>query len=137
MKKKALALVLLISMLIPTIAATGIITYAIERADAQIISTSKKDLILWYDEEAPYGNESLSKGYSGTSEYKDIADDGWEKWSLPLGNGYSGINVFGRTETERVQITDNTLSSQLVQVDTVGNAKRYGGGLNNFLRDLS
>ncbi|MBE6537422.1 MAG: glycoside hydrolase family 95 protein, partial [Ruminococcaceae bacterium] len=132
MKKRALALLLVSSMVLPIIGSTGLVSLAVERADAEIISTPKKELSLWYDEEAPYGNEELSKGYSGTSEYRDIADDGWEKWSLPLGNGYSGINVFGRTDTERIQITDNTLSSQLVQVDTLNDAKRYGGGLNNF-----
>ena len=132
MKKRALALALVLSMVIPLIGSTGIIAYAIERADAQIISTAKKELMLWYDEEAPYGNEELSIAYKGANAYKDIADDGWEKWSLPLGNGYSGINVFGRTDTERIQITDNTLSSQLVSVAKIDGTDYFGGGLNNF-----
>lgn len=43
------------------------------------------------------------------------------KWSLPLGNGYFGANVFGRTDTERIQLTEKSLSNP------------YGiGGLNNF-----
>lgn len=48
-------------------------------------------------------------------------DEAWEKWSLPLGNGYFGANIFGRTDTERIQITEKSLSNP------------YGlGGLNNF-----
>ena len=86
MKKRLLSLLLVISMIVPVIGSTGIITYAIERADAEIITTPEKELMLWYDEEAPYGNENISIAYKGANEYKDIADDGWEKWSLPLGN---------------------------------------------------
>ena len=108
----------------------------------EAVSVPKKPLTLWYDEEAPFGNENIASAYAATSEYKDIADDGWEKWSLPLGNGYSGINVFGRTETERIQITDNSLSSQLSiikwqegeQYKGKGRMSRriFGGGLNSF-----
>jgi len=46
---------------------------------------------LWFDEEAP---QSL---------------EGFERWSLPLGNGYMGINVFGGTETELITVTENSL----------------------------
>ena len=35
----------------------------------------------------------------------------WEKYSLPLGNGFFGANVFGRLGTERVQISDPTLTN--------------------------
>lgn len=49
------------------------------------------------------------------------SDFGWERQSLPLGNGYFGANVFGRTDTERVQITSNEYANPLRQ-----------GGLNNF-----
>ena len=132
MKKRALALLLVISIILPIISATGLISFANEKKDAEIISVPEKELKLWYDEEAPYGNESISIAYKGANEYKDIADDGWEKWSLPLGNGYSGINVFGRTETERIQITDNTLSSQLNKIQTVNGTDYFAGGLNNF-----
>ena len=37
------------------------------------------------------------------------SDIGWEQESLPLGNGWFGVNVFGIPENERLQITDNTL----------------------------
>ena len=50
-------------------------------------------------------------------------------WSLPIGNGYFGVNTFGRTETERLQITDKTLTNPWQ-----ANYDPYPqiGGLNNF-----
>ena len=84
-----------------------------------------KNYELWYTKEAPYGNED----FVFYAHKKGVPDDGWEKWSLPLGNGYMGINVFGRTETERLQITENSLSNPCVADD------RYpggNGGLSNF-----
>ena len=80
---------------------------------------------LWYTKEAPYGNENFLL----FAFRRDIPDDGWEKWSLPIGNGYMGVNVFGRTETERLQITENSLCNPFVS-----DARYPGGngGLNNF-----
>lgn len=47
----------------------------------------------------------------------------WEKYSLPIGNGYMGASVFGRTDTERIQLTEKTLC----------NKGLYGiAGLTNF-----
>jgi len=67
-----------------------------------------KVLRLWYDEPAP------------------DSDAGWENRSIPMGNGYMGVNVFGGTATERIQITENSLYSS-----TEGSGFRRGG-LNNF-----
>lgn len=47
--------------------------------------------------------------------------EAWELWSLPLGNGYFGASIFGRTDSERIQITENSLSNPM-----------SAGGLNNF-----
>ncbi len=47
----------------------------------------------------------------------------WEMWSYPLGNGYAGACVFGRTDSERIQITDKT-------VHNIGLYKN--GGLTSF-----
>ncbi|MBQ2987962.1 MAG: glycoside hydrolase family 95 protein [Clostridia bacterium] len=80
---------------------------------------------LWYTKEAPYGHEDFSMFRHGDR----VPDDGWEKWSLPIGNGYMGVNIFGRTATERMQITENSLSNPCVY------DPRYpggDGGLNNF-----
>lgn len=49
------------------------------------------------------------------------SNEGWEKYSLPIGNGYMGANIFGLVEKERIQITENSLE----------NPGKLGG-LNNF-----
>lgn len=67
-----------------------------------------KVLKLWYDEPAPDNN------------------DGWADRSIPLGNGYMGVNIFGGTATERIQITENSLYTS-----EKGGGLRHGG-LNNF-----
>lgn len=106
MLKKVLASILAIMLALP-------MTFVTATASP---NQALKDLKLWYDEEAPYGNENVSSNVNGG----DLTD-GWEKWSLPIGNGYMGVNVFGRTVTERLQITENTLTSNYST-----------GGLNNF-----
>lgn len=72
-----------------------------------------KELKLWYTKPAP--------GITKITPERTPENDEWEKWSLPLGNGYIGANVFGGTETERIQITENSLSNP-----------KSVGGLNNF-----
>ena len=61
--------------------------------------------------------------------YDSPAEDsnsGWANRSIPLGNGYMGANVFGRTDSERIQITENSLYEG---PPTGGFARK---GLNNF-----
>ena len=85
--KKMMAVLLALTML------TGQIVFAASEGSvaAQKMDTQEKELKLWYDEPAP------------------DTDDGWEQWSLPLGNGYMGVNVFGLTDRERLQITENSM----------------------------
>ncbi len=80
---------------------------------------------LWYREEAPYGYENRA-----IFDFREKSDpnDGWEKWSLPIGNSYMGVNVFGRSETERLQITENSMYNPPVWNDPNG----YHTGLSNF-----
>ena len=57
--------------------------------------------------------------------YKTPAErtnDGWEKYSLPIGNGYGGASVFGGTDEERLQFTTNVFANTFRQ-----------GGVSNFL----
>ncbi len=50
-------------------------------------------------------------------------DTDWEEQAYPIGNGYMGAMVFGRTDIERIQLTESTLA----------NENPYGrGGLTNF-----
>ena len=69
---------------------------------------TEKTLRLWYDSPAPDN------------------DGGWINRSLPLGNGYMGVNLFGRTDTERIQITENSL------YDWGNDRGLRRRGLNNF-----
>jgi alpha-L-fucosidase 2 len=70
--------------------------------------TVEKVMRLWYKEPAP------------------DSDEGWADRSIPMGNGYMGVNVFGGTATERIQITENSLYDS-----EAGGGFRHGG-LNKF-----
>ncbi len=35
----------------------------------------------------------------------------WERWSLPLGNGYFSASVFGYSDVDKIQITENSLAN--------------------------
>ena len=94
-------------------------------SDGKLIEGSELPLRLHYDEEAPYGREGA------TSTNETGTDDGWGRWSLPIGNGYFGANVFGRTETERIQITEKTLTNPYYAKTPSGKSTDFGG-LNNF-----
>lgn len=65
-----------------------------------------KSYTLRYKKQTPLRNDDLS-----LRDYRkcNVPDDGWERWSLPIGNGYMGINVFGRTAEERLLVTENSL----------------------------
>jgi alpha-L-fucosidase 2 len=75
---------------------------------------------IWESEPAPNrgGDWDTVKGGKGTPFDKD-----WEEWSYPIGNGYMGANLFGRVDTERIQITEKTLHNQGLY---------NGGGLTSF-----
>ena len=84
-------------------------------------------LRLWYDKEAPKINEGSPSAHTRLPYEPDI---GWERWSLPIGNGYFGANVFGRTVTERIQITEKNLQNPpMFFKDEI---PYFVGGLNNF-----
>lgn len=48
-------------------------------------------------------------------------DNGWERFSLPLGNGFFGASVFGGIDRERIQFTTNTFANDFDR-----------GGVSNF-----
>ena len=74
---------------------------------------------IWENEQAPNRGVDWSKQVARGGPY----DGDWESWSYPIGNGYMGASVFGRTDTERIQITEKTLHTE----------KPYGwGGLTSF-----
>lgn len=75
---------------------------------ASPLEPTDKKLHLWYDKPAPNN------------------DKGWVNNSIPMGNGYMGINLFGGTKTERIQITENSL------YDAVTGRGLRRTGLSNF-----
>ena len=72
----------------------------------------QKKYKLWYDKPAP------NRGR--VSDEPKAKDPDWEEWSLPLGCGHFGVNIFGRTGVERIQVTEVSLASP------------YPNGVNNF-----
>lgn len=66
---------------------------------------------LWEPEPAPNNGRSKWEATKDSKRPKSYDRD-WERWSYPIGNGYTGVSIFGRTDTERVQITDKTLHNK-------------------------
>lgn len=74
------------------------------QAQHENIKRLTSDYELWYDEPA-----SNKGGLIPANESERPIDIDWERWSLPIGNGYMGASIFGGTSTERLQLTDKTL----------------------------
>ncbi len=81
------------------------------------------ELTLRYSSPAPIDRELISHGCDGGA---------WERYSLPLGNGYFGANVFGRTEIERIQISEPSLSNPYKTPKTVKRVACSAAGVNSF-----
>lgn len=77
-----------------------VLTMAGERS----VNFHRKIYKLWYDSPAP-NNGAVFR----PDESDRPIDLDWENSSLPIGNGYMGASIFGRIDTERIQITDKTL----------------------------
>ncbi len=135
MKRRSTALLLTVAILISLFAWMIPVSAADTASNAsvgEIIGESDIPLRLYYDESASHG---ISSGYedvteslgSHPSDVEKHLNDDWERWSIPLGNGYFGANVFGRTDSERIQITEKTLGNPYYVASGVSL-----GGLNNF-----
>ncbi len=107
MRKRIVSLICILAIVVTSFA--WVISAGASAIDenAVIIQGSDIPLVLKYDEEAPFINENSP----AATMHDDNQDKGWNNWSLPLGNGYFGVSAFGRTETERLQITEKTLSN--------------------------
>ena len=100
--------------------------------------TTKAEKIykLWYDKPAP--DESADGIINPT--YNEHTS-GWECWQLPIGNGYMGAAVFGRTDRERVQLSDKTLHT--LDKGNINFAETYihfnhdEASVSNYYRDLN
>ena len=78
---------------------------------------------LTYNRPAPIIDDFLHYSTSGCA---------WEKYSLPLGNGFFGANVFGRLGTERIQISDPTLANPYYVPKTIPRRRSCASGVNNM-----
>lgn len=67
----------------------------------------------------------LSLKYNKPAENSDT---GWEEYSIPVGNGYMGANIFGGISRERIQITENSMVNPGEGEPTAGRM----GGLTSF-----
>ena len=85
--------VALSAAMLATSVPTGVFAAAPEVQTSQEKAADENELKLWYDEKAP-------------DSY-----DGWEKWSLPLGNSGIGASVFGGITQERIQLNEKSLWS--------------------------
>ena len=134
MKKKSIALMLACSLMLGIVSCVIPVRALAQTSDAGwIIEADNTPLRLYYDEEASHG---VAQGYDEVDTYfgssSDLINkhpnDDWERWSIPLGNGIFGANIFGRTESERIQITDKTLGNPY----RITSGSTYTDGLNNF-----
>jgi alpha-L-fucosidase 2 len=76
------------------------------QSEPESVTSDVKTYELWEPAPAPnrgheFGVKALGRGYP--------YDEDWERWSYPLGNGMLGANVFGRTDVERIQLTEKTI----------------------------
>ena len=71
-----------------------------------------KPLILEYNIPAPE-NADFVRSFDNKNDSK--YENGWEKWSMPLGNSHFGASIFGRTDRDRIQITENSLSNPIAR----------------------
>ena len=123
MKKRIVSLVCTFAILIGCLMGVVPFISSAESTDENsiLIEGGEIPMKLWYNQEAPI-TDTENSAYANSS---GGADKAWERWSLPIGNGYFGANIFGRTETERVQISEKTLSNPY-------SFNPDSGGLNNF-----
>lgn len=73
---------------------------------------------LWYNEPTPKETkcEELASEEGGV----------WERWSLPLGNGYFGASYYGYTDLDRIQITENSLCNPYSIPTTIPHTRTNG-----------
>ena len=120
---KLLALLLSLVSLLTTAGASTPPPATHTKAQKKPASLAKR-YELWYDKPVPE-LPIVSKDYLNVARLVEATpvDSAWENLSLPIGNGYLGASLFGRTVTERVQLTENSMASKSL----------YGGiGLTSF-----
>lgn len=101
---KAMSFVLAASVVLTFPGSSGVIVSAQEKADTTAENTGE-DLRLWYDKPASEGTVILSGGSFGTT----AEENQWQQFTLPIGNGFIGANIYGEVETEHLTFNEKTL----------------------------
>ena len=91
------------------------------------------------------GQVALGKGNPAAVRHRlwyaspaEDSDRGWERESLPIGNGWFGANVFGGVSDERLQITHNAVLTRwnLTNALEIRLAMAHGAGADGYSRGL-
>ena len=84
-------------------------------ATAEAVTATDPDKVrvyeIWEPEPAPNRGHNFEARTRGRAYPYDFD---WDHWSYPLGNGNLGANVFGRYDTERVQLTEKPFSTAVL-----------------------
>ena len=143
MKKRLrlLSLALVVALLVGTLPLMAIFPSAAGAGvSADAILKENKEMRLWYNEPAPDDDNRMWT--HNNTEYSKYS--GWEAYALPIGNAYMGAKIFGITERERIQLSENSLStSGGTQTSGITNfSETYlhfnhtYSGVSNYERDL-
>jgi len=77
--------------------------------------TAEAETIMWFDRAADdYGVASPLKAWEVENPkrtHKPNPDKAWEKYALPVGNGFIGAMLYGGVATERIQFNEHSLWS--------------------------
>lgn len=99
----------LLTALCPLIATASVSSLLAAPADAP------DSLLMWFAKPAEaYGKNSPLQSWKVENQkrtHKVNPDQAWEKYCLPLGNGFTGAMIYGGTSYERVQLNEHTLWS--------------------------
>lgn len=101
-------------------------------ASVMLLSCCPQSVIRAQAEETTPGNTQtvLYENKDYNLRFNSPAEDsmdGWKNASLPLGNGYMGVNVFGGVDKDRLQITEQSLYTSGTTWDS-----RYCAGQESF-----
>ena len=80
-----------------------------------MLLSASAETVMWYNRAADdYGLTSPLKCWEVEDQKrtsKSNPDQAWEKYALPLGNGFIGAMVYGGVATERIQFNEHSLWS--------------------------
>lgn len=80
-----------------------------------MLLSSQAETVMWFNRAADdYGVKSPLKAWEVESPKrtsKANPDKAWEKYAMPLGNGFIGAMIYGGVATERIQFNEHSLWS--------------------------